>query len=124
MGTFDTRKCQPVVLEGNVDCTLGQQPPVYFLAGKAAKLPENPSELPIILTGARTCTLPQGVTLFFPIVNGEFVNEPGDTTCTNGSGGRPCTVAKNGKFWTLLSSVRGTFVARRLRSTAHRPTSL
>jgi hypothetical protein len=82
----------PVLLEGNVDCTLGQRAPVYFLAGKAAQVPEDSAQLPIILTGARTCTIPQGVALFFPIVNAEIINAPGDTICTDAAVGRPCTV--------------------------------
>lgn len=68
----------PVLLEGDVDCTLGQQGKVYFLAGLPVALPDDPDELPIILTGERTCTIPRGKALFFPIVNAAFVNDPGE----------------------------------------------
>lgn len=68
----------PVLLEGDVDCTLGQQGPVYFLAGKATVLPDDPDELPIVLTGERWCSIPQGKALFFPIVNAANINIPGD----------------------------------------------
>ena len=64
----------PVTSEGEVDCSLGQMGSVWFLAGTTGGAAE------------RSCTVPQGTALFYPLVNVAFVNEPGDcdrpTGCT------------------------------------------
>lgn len=56
----------PIVENGAVDCTRGQRGKIWFLAGNfggAAGEP-NPSD--------RTCTIPGGKALFFPLVNALF----------------------------------------------------
>lgn len=79
-----------------VDCSLGQKGPVYFLAGLAY---EGVPEEPTVLTGMRSCEVPQGTALFFPIVNVEFINTPGDEFCFDQPEPgvyvyRPCTEAE------------------------------
>jgi hypothetical protein len=63
----------PIVENGRVDCSRGQSGKIWFLAGNfggAAGEP-NPSD--------RTCVIPQGKALFFPIANSLFwVPEDGD----------------------------------------------
>jgi uncharacterized protein len=53
--------------DGAIDCTLGQQGPVWHLAGA-----------PLGTTAERSCTVPAGTPLFFPMLNGVFINEPGE----------------------------------------------
>ena len=82
----------PVQLEGDVDCMLGQQGPVYFLAGKAIVLDPDDT-FPVELTGERYCSIPRGMALFFPLVNAANLNIPGDYDCEDAAGNqRPCTV--------------------------------
>jgi hypothetical protein len=74
----------PLVEQGPVDCSRGQAGSVWFLVGVPRTTP------PTELTGAsRTCEIPSGKTLFFPLVNATFINEPGD--CDRPAG---CTVAE------------------------------
>jgi hypothetical protein len=47
-------------------CMVGQRGPVWFLAGTFTGLPTQ-----------RTCSVPEGVDLFFPVVNQAFYNSPG-----------------------------------------------
>jgi hypothetical protein len=56
----------PVVDETGDLCAVGQRGPVWFLAGT-------------FFGGAvtRTCTVPEGTTLFFPVINGFAFNTPG-----------------------------------------------
>jgi uncharacterized protein len=54
--------------EGAVDCTRNQQGPVWHLAGA-----------PLGVTAERSCTVPAGTPLFFPMLNGVFINEPGES---------------------------------------------
>jgi ketosteroid isomerase-like protein len=59
----------PLAAEGAVDCTLGQEGPVWFLAGGQSGA-----------GGAvRSCTIPTGKALFFPVLNVVDVNTPGET---------------------------------------------
>lgn len=53
--------------DGAVDCTLGQQGAVWFLAGA-----------PSGVTAERTCTVRRGRLLFFPVLNALFYNGPGE----------------------------------------------
>jgi hypothetical protein len=81
----------PVSGVGAVDCALGQQGPVYFLAGLPAKFEDLPPGFNEF-TGERECTVPHGKALFFPFVNATFLNEPDEQTCLDGPLGGPCTV--------------------------------
>lgn len=54
--------------DGVVDCTLGQQGPVWFLAGA------QPGT-----TAVRTCSVKRNRPLFFPLVNAIFTNGPGES---------------------------------------------
>jgi hypothetical protein len=56
----------PLTTDGEVDCSLGQEGPVWFLAGTTGA------------TVDRTCDVPHGRTLFFPLVNSAWVNVEGD----------------------------------------------
>jgi hypothetical protein len=74
----------PLVEQGPVDCSRGQAGSVWFLVG----VPRAPIET----TGAsRSCEIPSGKALFFPLVNATFINEPGDCDRPAGAG---CTVAE------------------------------
>jgi hypothetical protein len=53
--------------DGAVDCTLGQQGPVWFLAGAPAGT-----------TAERSCTVKRNRPLFFPLLNAVFFNGPGE----------------------------------------------
>lgn len=58
----------PIVEDGEVDCTRGQQGKIWFLAGNFGG------------TSNRTCTIPTGKALFFPIINTLWwVPDDGDT---------------------------------------------
>ena len=48
------------------DCMVGQRGSIWFLAGTFGG------------AASRTCSIPQGTTLFFPVVNSVQVNTPGD----------------------------------------------
>lgn len=54
--------------DGLVDCTLGQQGPVWFLAGA-----------PVGVTAERWCSVEKNRPLFFPLFNAVFYNGPGET---------------------------------------------
>lgn len=58
----------PFDLQGAVDCSLGQQGPVWNLAGAANGV-----------TAVRSCAVPSGKALFFPLLNVVFANEPGES---------------------------------------------
>lgn len=53
--------------DGAVDCTLGQQGPVWFLAGAPAGV-----------TAERFCAVKKNRPLFFPVLNSLFFNGPGE----------------------------------------------
>lgn len=57
----------PQMTQGEVDCGVGQQGPVWFLAGA-----------PSGVTAQRSCTVPRGKALFFPVFNAVFINGPGE----------------------------------------------
>lgn len=57
----------PQMAQGEVDCGVGQQGPVWFLAGA-----------PSGVTAQRSCTVPRGKALFFPVFNAVFINGPGE----------------------------------------------
>jgi hypothetical protein len=50
----------PIIENGNVDCAAGQQGNTWFLAG---------SLFPPLDAKNRTCTIPKGTKLFFPVLN-------------------------------------------------------
>jgi hypothetical protein len=58
----------PIFGEGAVDCGLYQSGDIWFLAGTLGG------------SATRSCTIPQGKFLFFPLVNGFYMNSPGETT--------------------------------------------
>ena len=78
---FDTEFSQ--FQNGEVDCSAGQSGKVWFLAGT---LSGNPDE--------RTCSIPKGKTLFFPLVNYGFWNP--DDSCPEDQGFN-CTVEQKRK---------------------------
>lgn len=81
----------PVKSEGLVDCSLGQRGPVWFLAGATAAIDfVNLVELQV----TRTCRdpIPRERSLFIPLANAVFINEPGEQTCLGGPLDGPCTV--------------------------------
>ncbi len=55
----------PFLGQGEVDCQINQHGPVVFLAGA-----------PSGTTAVRSCTVPAGKPLFFPVLNGVYRNEP------------------------------------------------
>lgn len=59
----------PQLAQGALDCSVNQSGAVWFLAGSP--------------TGSesfeRSCTVPRGKSLFFPVLNGIFVNAPGES---------------------------------------------
>jgi hypothetical protein len=63
------------VAEGPADCNLGQQGPVWYLAGTGNKIPVDFDGNLGIQSAERSCSIPRAKALFFPIVNLSFVNE-------------------------------------------------
>lgn len=59
----------PLLDQSGEKCMVGQRGPIWFLAG----LPD-----PRSAAVSRTCSVPQGTTLFFPVANYAQVNTPGD----------------------------------------------
>jgi hypothetical protein len=59
----------PQIQDGAVDCSLGQSGSIWFLAGAPTGTD----------TYVRSCTVPHNKALFFPVLNGSWVNEPGET---------------------------------------------
>lgn len=55
-----------------VDCRAGQRGPVWFMGGTF--LPTDPGIPTSSSTVFRSCTIPSGVALFFPVLNAEFDN--------------------------------------------------
>lgn len=64
----------PIVEEGNIDCNLGQEGKVWFLAGAPGEWEIGVNEVD------RICTepIPPGTALFFPVVNGVCNTFDGD----------------------------------------------
>ena len=67
-----------------VDCSAGQSGKVWFLGGTF--LPTSPSGTPPASNVYRTCSIPSGTFLFFPLLNDEFDN----LTCN--ADGSPATL--------------------------------
>jgi hypothetical protein len=63
----------PLLDATGVDCVVGQRGPVWFLAGTFSGS-----------SATRTCSLPQGKALFFPVVNDVDINAP--NVCGQGPG--------------------------------------
>ena len=55
----------PVSDTTGANCMVGQRGPVWFLAGSITGVPT-----------VRTCTVPEGVPLFFPVINTVWINTP------------------------------------------------
>ncbi len=55
----------PVSDTTGAHCMVGQRGPVWFLAGSTTGVPT-----------VRTCTVPEGVPLFFPVINTVWINTP------------------------------------------------
>lgn len=73
----------PLFTDGAVDCSLGQSlhdksNQVWFLAGRTCI-----SNCPPILTANRTCSVPTGTALFFPVLNAAWDNIGFGTPPTN-----------------------------------------
>ncbi|HXJ55158.1 MAG TPA: hypothetical protein VNU68_00700 [Verrucomicrobiae bacterium] len=68
------------------DCSAGQSGPVWFLAGKACPTPAPPEGCNANVA-ERTCTVPHGKALFFPIVNSEdsVIEESSGYGCLQGT---------------------------------------
>jgi hypothetical protein len=60
----------PQVDQTGAFCMVGQRGPVWFLAGTLGSVAPNQ-------TITRDCTVPEGVTIFFPVINGFAFNTPG-----------------------------------------------
>jgi hypothetical protein len=58
----------PFFTDGAVDCSFGQSGHVWFLAGRICL------GCAVVTTAHRSCTIPAGTALFFPILNGEADN--------------------------------------------------
>lgn len=58
----------PLEAQGAIDCAVHQSGAVWFLAGATAGV-----------TAERSCSVPEGKNLFFPVLNLVFVNLPGET---------------------------------------------
>jgi uncharacterized protein len=65
--SFDAAE-SPLTAEGATDCTAGQQGPVWFLAGSRTGVGAK----------VRSCNVPTGKALFFPVLNLIYLNEPGE----------------------------------------------
>ncbi len=59
----------PFLVEGAVDCSYGQSGKVWYLVGKFGFLDPNTGQL--IAKANRSCSVPTGTALFFPILNAE-----------------------------------------------------
>lgn len=80
---LESQDSMPLTEHGNIDCSEGQEGPVWFLAGTDGT---GPAE--------RKCSVSGQKLLFFPLVSGEFHNAPDETTCADGPLGGPCTEAE------------------------------
>lgn len=60
----------PLTTDGPVDCSLGQIGPIWFLAGVTSEDSGDSVE--------RTCTVPNNRALFYPLINGFWINLEGD----------------------------------------------
>jgi hypothetical protein len=58
----------PQVAQGAVDCSVSQSGPIWFLAVSSTGTD----------TYVRSCEIPRQKALFFPVLNGSWVNEPGE----------------------------------------------
>src|SRR4051794_21305710 len=56
----------PLFTDGAVDCSFGQSGHVWFLAGRICFTCSG-----VATTAHRSCNIPTGTALFFPILNGE-----------------------------------------------------
>jgi len=59
----------PLFTDGAVDCSLGQSGNVWFLAGRICFTCNG-----VVTTAHRSCKIPTGTALFFPMLNGEADN--------------------------------------------------
>lgn len=95
----------PVTSAGTVDCSVAQNGPVWFLAGATA-----PLDFVNLVTLAveRSCNtaIPNETSLFFPIVNAIFINEPGEQSCADGPLGGPCTVSEKRELLAAFNLTR------------------
>lgn len=60
----------PLFVDGAVDCSYGQSGHVWFLGGTFVTNPD-PVTNNVVGTATRSCTIPAGTALFFPILNSE-----------------------------------------------------
>ena len=102
----------PLFLDGTVDCSTGQSGPVWFIGGTFTTNTVNG-----ITTGKanRTCLIPSGKAIFFPIVNVECSEVPGDNLGdTSQAGLRQCAMsfANLINAGTLRASIDGDEVRR------------
>lgn len=72
-----SKSINPIMQNGSIDCSLGQHGHTWFLAGTMGGIAD------------RNCSVPHHAALFFPLVNIEDINGPGD--CGRSEG---CTVAE------------------------------
>lgn len=59
----------PLIADGDMDCTLGQQGKVWFLGGTYAAVPDPGDSNVVRGTADRRCAIPTGKALYFPIIN-------------------------------------------------------
>jgi hypothetical protein len=60
----------PLIDDGAVDCSYGQSGQVWFLGGTYVSNPD-PQTGDYVGNASRSCTIPAGTALFFPILNAE-----------------------------------------------------
>ena len=78
----------------SADCSAGQTGHVWFLGGTAVPFEITPGVL--LGRATRTCTVPPGTALFFPLVNNECSTVPGDVL--PGFGTTPAELQACAKF--------------------------
>ena len=78
---------------GVVDCTAGQSGSVWFIGGTFSTNPDPNNPTVTLGQADRTCTIPSGKALFFPIVNSECSTINGDNLGdTSEKGLRACAM--------------------------------
>src|SRR4051794_13222740 len=61
----------PLLADGAVDCRYGQVGKVWFLGGTYVSNPDPENNKVYVGNANRSCRIPAGTTLFFPVLNAE-----------------------------------------------------
>lgn len=78
--TLPAEDNHPLIANGKMDCTLGQKGKVWFLGGTYAAGPDPDNPTVTLGTADRTCEVPTGKALYFPIINIICSEATGDGT--------------------------------------------